>query len=1414
MAEHSEALELSEIKPKEKETQTSTVKTSEVAADEEVALLKSKLGDVREKVGKHRDSVLSLGSIFTEDVVLSHKVKELSEAEVLSEADRLSESEKLDVQELKYSSQVASRVSGLRQRVKQQGKETITKKAELISERNRLQSDLEVRERVKGLRRFANAPSRASVSRKIQELDSSIARFEVQEREALKQATKYQKSHSRLRETQEKVLLDVIRPELDRIRKGYEDFLDSILEDGRMLREIRELYIEKNVIPTLETLEQEGEIKAEETEKFLSQLKTSLVERDKSKDGDDSIPQELKEAASGFLKEVRTDVQNLLAGHDRFIVKRFVSQLAYDELSHLEKGVVDSRSSFDWRGKVDDCFKSVFRPPRDASDKEIAQSLDQIQPVTITTFSLTKMPLFDVARESRMARAVFGEAIGRIDNEIYETVIDKALDDKEGDYICLLPFYPTPETVRNLAILAAANYENYRTFQANSAFCRLARRKDWGALLDRAETEFPTLVKARKILESWKLEEYQSHPEIKNATTDLALSIISSGESVGQRLVNLAVEALPNDDIWSMLVKEDVLTTENVLAARKGVEFLRDFVETPEKRVTRLSKDGSELTEDVWQLYDFEDRLWHFESRVRETTVLIKKIAGDENRGELLPELLGRFSKLGRIANELQKHADNSEMIDYLTSSTFLDLATNASEEGIVLLFRAADYCPILVSKEGRMFLETLKEKPEAFLNEDGLRFFQRFSDAYSDYSESEMRKILAMVSSNQLDGERAELLPSQAGDLLEKEHFTLVTDFPELFLSSDEGVGFYREMSRTYQEQKQLTELSSAIARHNMPKELALSFSEAAPLLMESDRQATRSYILQNAQLIVRNEEDLKFLNSFVGMHGKAADQLVRDYTLCVEAGSVDSENRSLVLDFTKEFRVLSPGLFDGYKDASRSGAKEIYLSGLKTMAERMASSSPLTEQERKLPYYKDLVRAVYPNNSGRWTSYENNETCADRSGDLDDFEIRPRYDIDLMSVAEVQLKEGEVLAQSSVDKLKDQILALYQEMSKYEYDLERTQEDLTGEINEALVVVREAGGLSNIDFDKIQTTEEKIFLLLADCTYGTRATNTDTLKQLLVKYEFAYFDDIRQYVQGTSDRVSRANNQDYALLCELHSFFSDRIKEVNRSLVRAGWDNPAIADVMPQYFTQLAEDLSLAKQQDQINRLRIDRLGLSDGFVQQVSRTLSGKTGRKYTPKQVRRLLRLFESVAGGLQEKTTSPKKRTKALYGQLKAQRDKTFQAMQAITGEVIDPVDIHLGNVDLHDLLSQQREIETAKYDSEQFANYTAQRFLELFSEERNTLGTELGKFESSTGKKREVVHGYITKTKESAHARMVGGVCVAGDNPSRHGKECQWNMPNYFQLVLQDPETFRCQGLVMLHHFINKEGKKDIICFS
>ena len=316
-----------------------------------------------------------------------------------------------------------------------------------------------------------------------------------------------------------------------------------------------------------------------------------------------------------------------------------------------------------------------------------------------------------------------------------------------------------------------------------------------------------------------------------------------------------------------------------------------------------------------------------------------------------------------------------------------------------------------------------------------------------------------------------------------------------------------------------------------------------------------------------------------------------------------------------------------------------------------------------------------------------------------------------------------------------------------------------------------------------------------------------------MIISYEFTNYEDISDYIKGTTDRVSRATNRDYALLCELETFYSDRIKEVNRKLIESAWENPAIKNLMPEYFKKLGQEKIATQQEERKNRLQVDKLGISKGFIEQAGRVLEKRFGKKFSSDEISKIIRRYESITDGLTEKSSiSTNKETKAFYGQLRSQREKTFVALKAITGEEINSKETHLGEVDLQQMLEMETNIEEGKYDEEQFATYTVQRFIDLFEDEKTKISNELDKFESLSGKKREVIYGYITKSKESANARMVGGVCVAKDNPSISPGKNIWEMPNYFQMVFQEPDTLQCQGLVLMHHF--DEGGKKILAVS
>jgi hypothetical protein len=251
-----------------------------------------------------------------------------------------------------------------------------------------------------------------------------------------------------------------------------------------------------------------------------------------------------------------------------------------------------------------------------------------------------------------------------------------------------------------------------------------------------------------------------------------------------------------------------------------------------------------------------------------------------------------------------------------------------------------------------------------------------------------------------------------------------------------------------------------------------------------------------------------------------------------------------------------------------------------------------------------------------------------------------------------------------------------------------------------------------------------------------------------------------------------------------------------------------------MEGYFSVLSEKRNGTKRKETINKLQIDKLGLSESFRSQLKKSLEKRSGKKYSDVQIKKIVRLYEKMTGGLKAKSsTSNDQGTKSVYGQLKSQRDKTLAAIKELTGEEIDPQTIHLGEVNLAQLIEEEESISSGVYNEDQFASYTIENMIRLFGEEQEVVAKELGKFQSTSGNSRKVLNAFITKSKESANARMTGGVCVAADNP-KPGTENKnmWDMENYLQMVFQDPDTLICQGLVLLHAE-EMDGQK-ILCAS
>jgi hypothetical protein len=492
---------------------------------------------------------------------------------------------------------------------------------------------------------------------------------------------------------------------------------------------------------------------------------------------------------------------------------------------------------------------------------------------------------------------------------------------------------------------------------------------------------------------------------------------------------------------------------------------------------------------------------------------------------------------------------------------------------------------------------------------------------------------------------------------------------------------------------------------------------------------------------------------------------------------------------DYMVDLSLVDQGIYNNYRRLKIAG-DEIQLKGyvekLKGQIDNLISGEePVSPGSAE---YKSLVEATYPSHSNNWTNFESNESCLDRSADLEKFNIRPVYEIDLGQGVEMEVREGIIRDEDGLEKLNNLISVGIDAAKRLGYDKEAQRQEIDAMLAEMS---------SNLDPEVFKTREEKIYGLLLESLVGR--FSPEKLKEVIIRYQMCEFEDIKNYIQQTHDNASQAKNPEYAYLLQLREFFADNIKEVQRSIAHEAQKNQAIIDATERYYKIKSEESSKESTQDKLNRLRVDRLGLQGNLLDRILKELSKKTDKKGNE------YKLVNSEDGEI-----VVGKKGEAIASMIEAEQRKAAQVIEAISNQQIDPKDIHLGELNLQEYIDLQDQEKTGEYDHDLFGRYLVQVFQGIFESELTFIDKELAKFvpkeEKDRDKKRKTVEGFIVKHHASAHARAVGGVCVSGDNPGKNEK-CQWNLPNFFQMVLRDKETKICQGLVLLHYY-EDQGRK------
>ncbi len=499
-------------------------------------------------------------------------------------------------------------------------------------------------------------------------------------------------------------------------------------------------------------------------------------------------------------------------------------------------------------------------------------------------------------------------------------------------------------------------------------------------------------------------------------------------------------------------------------------------------------------------------------------------------------------------------------------------------------------------------------------------------------------------------------------------------------------------------------------------------------------------------------NIKDRDFFSSLI----KTSDQ--------ISAENLDFLEKDYILKtYKKDIGIPHFETYNKYIELKKSG-DEMLLQGFIAENKKFVGSmigSERFDDSRRPPYYKDYVDLMYPNNSTQWTSYEKNEKCEDRTQDIEGY-IFPKkgYEIELLSGRSMILPEGETIEPDQVGKI------------------------------ESLFKTKEEGNppLEGEELAKLNKNEQAGLLFLKTLV---NEYPIEKLKELfLSRHQEHEAVSAEKTLEDLKTKAGSATNQEYAYLLSLREFFVDNIKETMSSILEEGLESPNIKPLLEKFYKEKRIYDKQQEQKQKVAQLRPETIGMEGNLAYRVNQILQQKSEN-------------FNLLAKDENGNTVLDKKGL-AIERLIDNEHIRAAQVVEILTGEKIDPKDVYLGDFSIDKYLTYKEEEIQGKYDEKLFTTYLSQLATSLFENEVKIIDKELKKFRSAdedgSNMRRKKVIAYITKNKPSAHARQVGGICVAGDLQ-------MWNDPKFFQMVFKDPDQVDCKGLVMLHAY-EDQGKK------
>lgn len=497
-----------------------------------------------------------------------------------------------------------------------------------------------------------------------------------------------------LRAHQNDTLRVLIDGHLREIRKEYEQLWNQEKKSGIVMDQTFVAYWKQFIDPMIDNLlRSEGENKEVIRKELYAAINHHIHTRRSHQMDDGTMRNQLQKTIYSLLQnkersypyDLDRALEPLVGGDLERTLRRTFNHFVVPTFDQIEGEV------FKRRGKgLSDALKSSFQAARD-EQREFSDRDSSIQKLTVKSVNV---PIWKCVQQSPSARQVFtGEALDDLDQECYRQTIDAGLsDDGQGWDIDGLVHYPTPEVIRILAVMAAADNNSYRLNHVNTVIDKLAGRSDWNDLLEKTVAQYPDLQPMQKTLLEWKstpqFVSYANarHPTIRNGVDGLLLTIIGNAQE-DPRLVKVAYEAGTDGVILETLVRKGALSREDCNELQQAMQTIK-------------SMEGPYVHGEVSVRSDWLNEF------VRKSTLQGIDSLGkpEEPRYSWQPQLMGALPKCVAIARAINgcSLTDQKKSLAFLSGYQAIDiLKRSLTTETVEAVLSLAQYDELLDQKDG-----------------------------------------------------------------------------------------------------------------------------------------------------------------------------------------------------------------------------------------------------------------------------------------------------------------------------------------------------------------------------------------------------------------------------------------------------------------------------------------------------------------------------------------------------------------------------------------------------------------------------------------------------------------------------------------------------------------------------------------